>query len=97
MGEFPHSKVCPEAMCRGPLAEGEEDKGTPEGEGDQRGTLGLGDTCSQGGSLWIREFQRAAAALVFMSWGLSIASNCVWQDFAGWAKQADSKWLKICL
>ena len=73
MGEIPHSKVCPEAMCRGPLAEGEEDKGTPEGEGDQRGTLGLGDTCSQGGSLWIREFQRAAAALVFMSWGLSLS------------------------
>ena len=31
------------------------------------------------------------------SGGLSIASHCVWPDFAEWAKQAESNWIKICL
>ena len=69
-----------------------EGKGTPCGERDQRGILCLGDICSQDGE---SPGQRVLEGS--NSRGLSIASHCVWPDFAEWAKQAESNWLKICL
>lgn len=100
-GEIPYSVRSHRGYKRGDTTQKGNRARNSQGEVNHRGGLisiqVMGDVLSSVVGIFGSESCKIGSCLRYVQpWGLSVAGIC-WAKFHGYAKQAGSKWLKICL